>query len=94
MGQVFEYVRSCMQENSQYMHYKLLFQWPKIYGPVYRLFLGQIPYVVVTGTPLLRHHSTNGIVRVLQLTFKYEALNWKGHGHDDFQKQIMQFHVA
>lgn len=31
------------------MHYKFLFDWPKKFGPVYKLFLGQKPYLVVTG---------------------------------------------
>ena len=26
-----------------------LFDWPKRYGPIYKLFLGQKPYLVVTG---------------------------------------------
>jgi hypothetical protein len=40
-----------MQGAIEYIHYKYLFQWPKMYGSVYRMFLGQLPYVVVTGWP-------------------------------------------
>ena len=32
-----------------FVHYKFLIEWPKQYGRIYKLFLGQLPYVVVTG---------------------------------------------
>ena len=39
----------CMQGATQYAHYEFLFNWPKRYGPIYKAFMGQKPYLVVTG---------------------------------------------
>ena len=38
-----------MQGSVEYVHYKVLYTLVRKYGPVYKIFLGQMPYIVVSG---------------------------------------------